>query len=87
MRSLLESLGFAQVMVKKKDGTLRFCVDSKKLNTVTIEDSYPLPKIDDLLDQGNAWLSGNAWFSTLDLKSGYWQLKIRSKDRKRLRFR
>lgn len=70
------------VLVKKKDGTLRFCVDYRKLNTVSKKDSYPLSRIDDILDQ----LSGNSWFSTLDLKSGYWQIKIRSEDREKTAF-
>ena len=70
------------VMVKKKDGSLRFCVDYRKLNSVTVKDSYPLPRIEDILDQ----LSGNSWFSTLDLKSGYWQVKLDSKDKEKTAF-
>jgi len=60
----------------------RLCVDYRKLNAVTKKDSYPLPRIDDILDQ----LSGNSWFSTLDLKSGYWQVKINLKDEEKTAF-
>jgi len=70
------------VLVKKKDGTIRFCVDYRKLNSKTVKDSFPLPRIDGILDQ----LSGNTWFSTIDLKSGYWQIKINSKDREKTAF-
>ena len=55
------------VMVRKKDGSLRFCVDYRKLYDVTVKDSYPLPRIDYYLEQ----LSGASWFSCLDLNCGY----------------
>ena len=58
------------VVAQKKDGTTRFCVDYRKVNTATRRDAYPLPRIDDTLDT----LSGSKWFSTLDLISGYWQV-------------
>jgi len=64
------------VLVKKKDGGLRFCVDYRELNKQTRKDSYPLPKIKEMLDT----LNGAQWFSTLDLASGFWQVPIRPED-------
>ena len=62
----------AVVLVRKKDGGLRLCIDLRKLNNRTIKDGYALPRIDDTLD----CLHGARWFSTLDLKSGYWQVEL-----------
>ncbi|GBN25970.1 Retrovirus-related Pol polyprotein from transposon 17.6, partial [Araneus ventricosus] len=70
------------VLVKKKDGSTRFCVDYRKLNDITIKDSYPLPRIDDTLDA----LNGSQCFSTLDLKSGYWQVEIQPEDKEKIAF-
>ena len=58
------------VMVKKKNGDLRFCIDYRKLNAVTEKDAYPLPQIDMTIEA----FEGVRWFSTLDLTSGYWQV-------------
>ncbi len=64
------------ILVTKKDGTTRFCVDYRKLNDETRKDAYPLPRIDNTLDA----LRGSQYFSTLDLYSGYWQVEIDEQD-------
>lgn len=65
------------VIVPKKSGEMRFCIDYRALNAKTIKDRYPLPRIDDTIDA----LGGAQLFSTLDLFSGYWQIEIAEKDR------
>lgn len=70
------------VLVRKKDGSFRFCIDYRKLNAVTIKDSYPLPRPADALDS----LSGACWFSTMDLSSGYWQVELEPNDKEKTAF-
>ena len=64
------------VFVKKKDGTLRLCVDYRQLNKMIMKNKYLLPRIDDLFDQ----LKGASVFSKIDLRSGYHQLRIKDAD-------
>ena len=60
------------VMVRKKNGGWRFCIDYRQLNAITQQDAYPIPRIDKSLDA----LAGSRYFSTLDLTSGYWQAPL-----------
>ena len=62
----------AMVLVRKKDGSLCFCIDLRRLNARTIKDAYSLPRIDETLD----YLGGAIIFTSLDLKSGYWQVEM-----------
>lgn len=69
-------------LVRKKDGNVRWCIDMRALNSVTVKDCFPLPRIEQCLDT----LSGNKYFSTLDLASGYWQIEIAPEDQKKTAF-
>ena len=70
------------VLVRKKDGSLCFCIDYRTLNAATKSDKFPLPRIDDLLDQ----LGKSQFFSTPDLAAGYWQIKVDEPSREKTAF-
>ncbi|KAD2393420.1 hypothetical protein E3N88_40397 [Mikania micrantha] len=75
--------GAPVLFVKKKDGTFRMCIDYRELNKVTIKNRYPLPRIDDLFDQ----LQGSSYYSKIDLRSGYHQLRVQEEDIPKTAFR
>ena len=70
------------VIVRKKDGSLRFCVDFRKLNSKTIKDAYAIPRVEDTLHL----LAGAKYFTKLDLRSGYWQVELEESDKPKTAF-
>ena len=83
IRPSVSPWGESVLFIKKKDGTLRLCIDYRELNKITIKNKYPLPRIDDLFDQ----LQGMRVFSKVDLRLGYHQLRIKSKNIPKTAFR
>ncbi|GJW15136.1 putative reverse transcriptase domain-containing protein [Tanacetum coccineum] len=75
--------GAPVLFVKKKDGSMRMCIDYRELNKLTVKNRYPLPKIEDLFDQ----LQGARYFSKIDLQSGYHQLRVHEDDIQKTTFR
>ncbi|XP_038972361.1 uncharacterized protein LOC120104745 [Phoenix dactylifera] len=83
IRPSVSPWGAPVLFVKKKDGSMRMCIDYRELNKVIVKNKYPLPRIDDLFDQ----LQGAQVFSKIDLRSGYHQLKIQTEDVPKTAFR
>ena len=71
------------VLAPKPDGSWRFCVDYRRLNAISGDDKYPIPRIDDCLDR----LGKAKYFSKIDLRTGYWQMQVHPEDRHKTAFR
>ena len=83
IRPSVSPWGAPVLFVKRKDGTLRLCIDYRQLNKLTVKNKYPLHRIDDLFDQ----LKGASIFSKIDLRSGYHQFRIKDADVHKTTFR
>ena len=83
IRPSVSPYGAPVLFVKKKDGSLRMCIDYRALNNITVKNAAPLPRIDDILDQ----LKGSKYFSIIDLRSAYHQIRLRTEDIPKSAFR
>jgi RNA:NAD 2'-phosphotransferase (TPT1/KptA family) len=82
IRPSISEWASAPVLVRKRDGGVRWCIDYRELNSRSVKDVFPLPLVEECLDT----LAGNIWYSKLDANSAYWQVKIREEDRGKTAF-
>ena len=82
IKPTISDITYPVVLVKKKDGSFRFCVDFRRFNQRLVQDQYPLPLISDIHNS----LGGSNYFSTIDMKSGYWQIPLHEDDKHKTAF-